>query len=276
MFRVFERIRDKITDWCLDAKTITIGELYNNNSPIDNDRYIPDTNTLKFIGESNINNILVKTPTGYSRIKKCLKTVKYDIWKIKTKSYELWCADEHIVILSNNTECYVKDLKIGDLVQTETGDEQIISIEQTTDQEYMYDLELDDENHVFYTNKILSHNSQTSAAYLLWYGMFQTEKTILIASNKDVNSQEMITRIKYMYEHCPHWLKPGIMDDGYNAHKLGFDNGSRIISTATSETAGRGLSISCVTGKSVITVRNKETGEIKHISIEQFTNNIKE
>jgi hypothetical protein len=55
---------------------------------------------------------------------------------------------------------------------------------------------------------------------------------------------EMIFRIQYMYENIPMWLKPGLTEDGWNKHSLGFDNNSRIISTATSETAGRGLSIS--------------------------------
>lgn len=86
--------------------------------------------------------------------------------------------------------------------------------------------------------------SQTSAAYLLWYAMFNFEKTVLIAANKNDNAMEMIYRIKFMYEHVPHWLKPGLMDDGWNKHNIGFDNGSRIISTATSENSGRGLSIS--------------------------------
>lgn len=86
--------------------------------------------------------------------------------------------------------------------------------------------------------------SQVSAAYLLWYAMFNDEKTVLIASNKNENAMEMIYRIKFMYEHVPHWLKSGINDDGYNKHAIGFDNGSRIISTATSENSGRGMSIS--------------------------------
>ena len=86
--------------------------------------------------------------------------------------------------------------------------------------------------------------SITSAAFLLWYAMFKTEKTILIASNKNDNAMEMIYRIKFMYEHMPHWIKPGLTDDGYNKHAIGFDNGSRILSTATSENSGRGLSIS--------------------------------
>ncbi len=83
-----------------------------------------------------------------------------------------------------------------------------------------------------------------AAAYILWYAMFQRHKTILIASNKNKNAMEMIHRIKYMYENVPMWLKPGVMDDGWNKHSISFDNGSRIMSEATSENSGRGGDIS--------------------------------
>ena len=86
--------------------------------------------------------------------------------------------------------------------------------------------------------------SQTSAAYLLWFALFHSEKTVLIASNKNDNAMEMIFRIRFMYERLPHWLKAGLADDGWNKHSIGFDNGSRIISQATSENTGRGLAIS--------------------------------
>jgi hypothetical protein len=86
--------------------------------------------------------------------------------------------------------------------------------------------------------------SQVASAFLLWFAIFHFDKTVLIASNKNDNAMEMVLRIKFMYEHLPHWLKPGLNDDGYNKHAIGFDNGSRIISTATSENSGRGLSIS--------------------------------
>lgn len=244
MFKFFERIKDRITRWCLSEQTITIGELYHNNSPISIDRYNPDTDTIKFVGESTIKNVLVKTPTGYSPIKRCLKTIEFEKWTISTPSYTLCGADKHIVILSNGNECFIENLNIGDLVQTETGNEPIISIDKSIDKEHMYDLELDDDNHVYYTNGILSHNTWCTAVYLLWFAMFNFEKTILIASNKDDNAMENIFRIRFMYERLPHWLKPGLTDDGWNKHGVGFDNGSRIISTATSENSGRGLSIS--------------------------------
>lgn len=86
--------------------------------------------------------------------------------------------------------------------------------------------------------------SQTSAAFLLWFATFNFDKTVLIASNKNDNAMEMIYRIRFMYERLPHWLKAGVNEDGWNKHSIGFDNGSRIHSTATSENAGRGMSIS--------------------------------
>jgi len=93
---------------------------------------------------------------------------------------------------------------------------------------------------------IPTHNSQTSAAFLMWYAMFKKDKTLLILSNKNDNAMEMINRIQFMYEHVPNFLKPGVVDDGWNKHSVGFDNGSRIISQATTEMSGRGLAISLI------------------------------
>ena len=86
--------------------------------------------------------------------------------------------------------------------------------------------------------------SWIAGAYLLWFAMFKFEKTVLILSNKNDNAMEMIHRVRFIYERLPHWIKPGLADDGWNKHTVGFDNGSRIISQATSENSGRGLAVS--------------------------------
>ena len=86
--------------------------------------------------------------------------------------------------------------------------------------------------------------SITSAVYLLWFAIFNFDKKILIASNKNKGAMEMIHRIRYAYENLPMWLKPGVTEDGWNKHSVAFDNDSRIDSTATSEDSGRGESIS--------------------------------
>lgn len=86
--------------------------------------------------------------------------------------------------------------------------------------------------------------SITSAIYLLWYALFHDDQNILIASNKNDGAMEMISRIKHAYEALPLWLKPGVKDDGYNKHTIIFENDSKIDSVATSESSGRGKSIS--------------------------------
>lgn len=105
---------------------------------------------------------------------------------------------------------------------------------------------VDNPDHLFLvgTSLIPTHNSVVSSAFLLWYAIFNFDKTVLIASNKNSNAMEMVDRIKFAYENLPQWLKPGIQDDKWNKHELGFDNNSRIVSTATSKDSGRGLAIS--------------------------------
>ena len=81
-----------------------------------------------------------------------------------------------------------------------------------------------------------------AAGFLLWYAMFVPDSTVLIASNKYVSAQEIMQRIRYAYENCPDHIRAGATD--YNKGSLTFDNGSRIVSATTTETTGRGMSIS--------------------------------
>ena len=81
-----------------------------------------------------------------------------------------------------------------------------------------------------------------AAGYLLWRAMFVPDTTILLTANKLVQALEIMERIRYCYENLPDFIRAGITE--YNKGNIGFDNGSRIISRATSSDAGRGLSIS--------------------------------
>ena len=81
-----------------------------------------------------------------------------------------------------------------------------------------------------------------AAGYLLWYAMFVPDSTILVASNNFRGSQEIMQRVRYAYENCPDHIRAGVT--AYNKGSLEFDNSSRIVSTATTENTGRGMSIS--------------------------------
>ena len=83
--------------------------------------------------------------------------------------------------------------------------------------------------------------STSAAGYLLWHAMFIPDSTILIAAHKYTGSQEIMQRIRYAYELCPDFIRAGVTN--YNRGSIDFENGSRIISTTTTENTGRGMSI---------------------------------
>lgn len=84
--------------------------------------------------------------------------------------------------------------------------------------------------------------STSAAGYLLWYAMFIPDSTILIAAHKYTGAQEIMQRIRYAYELCPDYIRAGATN--YNKGSIDFENGSRIVSATTTETTGRGMSIS--------------------------------
>ena len=81
----------------------------------------------------------------------------------------------------------------------------------------------------------------SAAGYLLWYAMFNPDSTILIAAHKYTGAQEIMQRIRYAYELCPDHIRAGATS--YNKGSIEFENGSRIVSQTTTETTGRGMSI---------------------------------
>jgi hypothetical protein len=81
----------------------------------------------------------------------------------------------------------------------------------------------------------------TAAGYLLWYAMFVPDSTILVAAHKYLGAQEIMQRIRYAYEMCPNHIRAGVTS--YNKGSIEFENGSRIVSQATTENTGRGMSI---------------------------------
>lgn len=81
-----------------------------------------------------------------------------------------------------------------------------------------------------------------AAIYIIWRAMFRDDQTILIAGNKNDTAIEVMSRVKFIYENLPAWIKPGVTV--YNVKNVVFENGSEIITRATTKDTGRGLSIS--------------------------------
>lgn len=86
-----------------------------------------------------------------------------------------------------------------------------------------------------------SGKTLTVSVYVLHYALFNEHKTIGIVSNKEDSAKKILLRIKEMYEDLPDWLKPGVKE--YNKKSVMFDNGTRIIISATSGDSFRGETI---------------------------------
>ena len=99
-------------------------------------------------------------------------------------------------------------------------------------------------NHRFNINMLPRQSGKTTCAaiYLIWYAMFHPDQTILIAAHKYTGAQEIMQRIRYVYELCPDYIRAGVVN--YNKGSIEFENGSRIVSATTTGNTGRGMAIS--------------------------------
>ena len=125
---------------------------------------LPDLSSTierKFVESYSIQNWQVKSDKGWVPVTHLHKTVKYKEWIVKTEfGKELICADDHIVFDSKYNQVFVKNLKKNiSKILTENGAETVVDVYETSNSSHMFDLTVDSEEHRFYTNGILSHNT---------------------------------------------------------------------------------------------------------------------
>lgn len=205
---------------------------------------LSDNVNRKFVDVIETDEWEVLSEEGFVPITSINKTIEYKEWIVTTETgKQLVCADTHIFIDKNHNEVFAQD-SLGVELITVDGIEQVVSVEETTNYSNMFDLSVNSENHTYYTNDILSHNTIIITAYLLWEAIFKDDFRIGVAAHKASGAKEIIARFKYAYEFLPKWLKPGVKV--YNVFDIEFDNGSSIISQATTENTFRGLSMSCI------------------------------
>ena len=72
----------------------------------------------------------------------------------------------------------------------------------------------------------------TSAAYILWYTLFQANKTVAILANKATSAREVLNRYQTMYELLPQWMQQGVTT--WNKGDIELENGSKVFTSATS------------------------------------------
>jgi hypothetical protein len=86
-----------------------------------------------------------------------------------------------------------------------------------------------------------SGKTVTIATYLLWRGLFGKEENIGIAANKLGLAVEILDKIKNIFLNLPLWLSQGLKV--WNKRSIEFENGCRIMTSATNGDSFRGFSI---------------------------------
>lgn len=156
---------EKVNTWLYGLSNITLRDIAKLESVLETKLiythgYIPIVfNTKKFVDTIEVGDWEVETDKGWADIKAIGKTVEYDEWLVKTDRCKLICADDHIVFKDNGEEIFVKNLNFGDKIITKNGIEEVIEVYKTDKKSNMFDLQIDSDDHRYYTNDILSHNS---------------------------------------------------------------------------------------------------------------------
>lgn len=199
-------------------------------------------NSIPLIGTN------IETDTGFKEASHIHITKPFYIYDLyltndskKFNYLALSAADEHILFDSEMSQIFVKDLKQGDLVQTKDGLRRVFRVKRRRQKISMFDMTIADDNHRFYTNDVLSHNTIISSIYLAWYSLFNFDRNIMLLANKLDTTKEIMDKIKVIFEGLPFFLKPGIVKNDVTNMK--FDNGVKLHSQATTKRSGISFTI---------------------------------
>ena len=189
-----------------------------------------------------INDIYVKTHNGSaytaaSHIKK-----RYRIYRITLENkMVLECADNHLICVDFGYVKQAKDLKYGEPVFTSSGGSKVYSIEDMGYLSFMFDLTLANEDKLYYTNEILSHNSIITGIFITWFLLFNYEKNVMCVSQNKDKVVELGDKISVILRNLPFYLKPGIITN--NVMTKVFDSGCKLVLQTTTENTGASFTI---------------------------------
>jgi len=166
----------------------------------------------------------VKFYNSNSNLKSAGQVISFD--KDQLEEY-MKCAEDHIYFISNY--CY------------------IVTLDDGLQKFNLYPCQVNKLN-VIHNNRmvILMEGRQqgkttTSAAYILWYTLFQANKSVAILANKASAAREVLDRYQVMYEMLPKWMQQGVVT--WNKGDIELENGSKVFTSATTTSGIRGKSV---------------------------------
>ena len=158
-----------------------------------------------------------------------LKQIGYSIPYTQEQVYELLkCKDDPIYFIK--THCQIVSL----------DSEMLVPFELYGYQENFINL-IQNNRRIISMQPRQMGKSQVVAAYILWYTLFNNNKTVAILGNKSDAAMEILGRYQLMYENLPLWMQQGIKT--WNKGDVELENGSSVFTAATSSAGIRGKSV---------------------------------
>lgn len=167
-------------------------------------------------------------------------------WTAEQVQEYMKCAEDPVYFINNY--CY------------------IVTLDHGIQQFKLYDCQVEKVKIIHENRKVIlmegrqQGKTTTSAAYILWYTLFQGSKTVAILANKSSAAREVLHRYQLMYEYLPKWMQQGVTT--WNKGDIELENGSIVFTAATSASGIR--------GKSVNLLYVDETAIIPNTIAEQF------
>ena len=84
--------------------------------------------------------------------------------------------------------------------------------------------------------------STLAAGYSLWLMLFHKDKNVLCIATKQETAKNMVTKVKFMFDNLPSWLK--IEAEENNKLTLRLSNGSQVKAVSAAGDAGRSEAVS--------------------------------
>lgn len=226
-----------------DAKT-KISRTQEEAVRVDERRLTPSQSVeRKFVESYDVTGFKARVGDKWVEIRSAHVTVPYRAFIVGTDSgKKLKCADDH-VLFSRGVERFAKDFVVGDVIDTDDGEETVTTIVDTESEETMYDLTVDGER--YSTDGFISHNTTSIVGWLLHHALFsKTTKRIALVAHKLDQAREIMERFQIALESLPFFLQLGVKT--YNKGRIVFENETTVFAAATSSGSLRGKSVNVV------------------------------
>lgn len=207
-------------------------------------KYGVGENTSDIINTHSSEGVKVNSIHGMSKVAAVHMKTPSKMYQLRTEDgHELKAADEHIVykeghLTGSGIPVAMQNLMAGDILLCKDRPAKIEEIKNIPGI-FTFDLSVVNQTNSYWSEGIMSHNSVTTAIFMVWYILSNMDKTIVCLSQNEDKVTDLIEKIKTIIKNLPYHLKPGVTK--WDVLSMYFDNGCKIKGQTTTPNSAAGI-----------------------------------